>query len=179
VTRGWDRDPDPRLPTRPLVGRFAIADSVLDSISTLLPTYRGPDGDHEGIVFLLGYEMTNETVLVTAVAPNAEHGRGRVHVSRENVLAVSKLARSLGLGVLAQVHSHPAGWTEHSVGDDGMVLMRFEGMLSIVVPHYGRYGLRPLDGLGVHQWQHGGWVACERVSIREGIRVLPSWADLR
>jgi hypothetical protein len=179
VTRGWARDPGPRLPTRPLVGRFAITDSVLDGITALLPTYRGPDGDHEGIVFLLGYEMPTETVLVTVAAPNAEHARGRVHVSRENVLAVAKLARSLGLGVLAQVHSHPAGWTEHSVGDDGMVLMPFEGMLSIVVPHYGHHGLRPLDGLGVHQWQRGGWVACEPSSIRQGIRVLPSRADLR
>lgn len=175
----WWKRWEPRLPVRPLLGRFAITDAVVDAVADLLPTYRGSDGDHEGIVFLLGRELPDLTLFVGAAAPEATHTAGSVEAAPAAVLAVVDRARSLGLGLLAQVHSHPAGWSEHSEGDDGMVLMPFEGMLSIVVPHYGRHGLLPLDSLGVHQWQSGTWVACERKSVLRGLRVVPSRIDLR
>jgi hypothetical protein len=174
----WRRG-KPRLPTRPLIGRFAVTDAVLGAVSELLPTYRGPDGDHEGMVFLLGRELTDLTIFVAAAAPDATHTAGSVEASPAAVLAVVDRAHGLGLGLLAQVHSHPAGWSEHSEGDDTLVLMPFEGMLSIVVPHYGHDRLVPLDSLGVHQWQSGRWIACERESVHRGIQVIPTGIDLR
>jgi hypothetical protein len=60
-----------------------------------------------------------------------------------------------------------------------MVLMPFEGMLSIVAPRYGHFGLRPLDSLGVHQFQDGQWVVCARESVGESFHVLPTEIDLR
>lgn len=172
----WRR---PRLRTRPLRGRYAVPEAVLDASERLLPTFRGADGDHEGILFLLGTERPGETLYLGVAAPDAQHDPGRVHVSREGVLAVARAGRRLGLAVLGQIHTHPGSWTEHSQGDDSMVLMPFEGMLSIVVPHYGRFGLRPVDSLGIHQFQGGEWVLCERATVREGFRVLPTVVDLR
>jgi hypothetical protein len=174
----WRRS-GPRLPVRPLRGQFAVTDAALDAVSDLIPTYRGPDGDHEGIVFLLGRELPDLTVFLAAAAPDARHTAGSIEAGAAAVLAVVERARGLGLGLLAQVHSHPTGWSEHSVGDDEMVLMPFEGMLSIVVPHYGQHHLLPLDSLGVHQWQSGAWVACERESVRRGFRIIPARLDLR
>jgi hypothetical protein len=178
MNAGWRR-PQPRLSSRPMVGLFAISEPVIDAAERLLPTFRGIDGDHEGILFLLGVERPSETLFLSVAAPDAEHDPGRVHVSREAVLGVAKAGRRLGMAVLAQIHSHPGSWTEHSLGDDSMVLMPFEGMLSIVVPHYGQFGLRPIDSLGVHQFQGGQWVRCEIASIRGGIRVVPASIDLR
>jgi hypothetical protein len=175
----WRTRSEPRLPIRPLRGQFAITDAVVDAVADLLPTYRGPDGDHEGLVFLLGRELPDLTLFVAAAAPEASHTAGSVEAPPQAVLAVVDRACSLGLGLLAQVHSHPTEWSEHSEGDDKMVLMPFEGMLSIVVPHYGHHRLLPLDGLGVHQWQSGAWFACERGSIRRGIHVVPTGIDLR
>ena len=51
---------------------------------------------------------------------------------------VARRARSMHLGILAQVHSHPGADTRHSDGDDELVVMPFENMLSLVAPHYGR-----------------------------------------
>jgi proteasome lid subunit RPN8/RPN11 len=167
------------IPKGPIRGRFAVTDAAIVAAERLLPTFRGPDGDHEGIVFLLGFERPHETVFTGVVAPEAEHGRGRVFVSREGVLAASRAARAAGLAVLGQIHSHPESWAYHSSGDDTMVLMPFDDMLSLVVPHYARFGLRPLDGLGVHQFQDGRWVLCEPVSVRAALRILPSQIDLR
>jgi hypothetical protein len=168
-----------QLPTAPLRGRFQITGGAITALERLLPTYRGADGNHEGICFLCGYETSTVTLYTTTIAPDADHGYGHVRCAEEDIAAVTKVAREHGLGLLAQVHTHPGGSTGHSLGDDNMVFMPFEGMLSIVVPNYGHYGLRPLDSLGVHQYQDGRWVLCERASIRSNFTILPSARDLR
>jgi proteasome lid subunit RPN8/RPN11 len=169
----------PRLPVRPLCGSFLIAEAALRATERLLATYRGPDGDHEGLVFLCGRELGSTTLLTTAIAPDCEHEIGRVMCSLAEVQRVTERSHEAGLGVLAQVHSHPGAFSEHSRGDDHMVLMPFEGMLSVVVPHYARYGMRPLQNMGVHQHRDGRWVRVEPASVRTGIMLLPAALDLR
>lgn len=160
-------------------GAFAITAGAMAEAERLLPTFRGPDGDHEGIVYLLGYETEAETLFTTALAPDADHGPGHVICSPESISALQRQARAHGLAVLAQLHSHPAGQTGHSVGDDDLVLMPFEGMLSLVCAHYGRVGLRPLSSLGVHQYQDGRWRAIKASSVSRRFRILPDGIDLR
>jgi hypothetical protein len=169
----------PRLPVQPVRGRVLVTNAAVTATEQLLPTYRGPDGDHEGIVFWCGREMGDATVITTAIAPDAKHSVGRVMCDQDAIEQVSDAAHALGLGVLAQVHSHPGPWTEHSEGDDYMVLMPFEGMLSLVVPHYARHGLLPLHSLGVHQFQDGRWVLLEAASVRAQITLAPCYLDLR
>ena len=168
-----------KLPTGPLRGRFQITSGAVEALERLLPTYRGPDGPHEGISFLCGYETPATTLYLTAVAPEADHGRGHVRCSEEAIAAVTNAAREQGLGLLAQVHSHPTGAAGHSLGDDEMVFMPFEGMLSIVVPDYAHFGLRPLDSLGVHQYRDGHWVLCTSDSVRANFTIVPALRDLR
>jgi hypothetical protein len=160
-------------------GRYLLTDSALATAERLLPTYRGPDGDHEGIAFLTGFDAHGVTVFTGVVAPQADHRPRGVLCSRNQVLAASRAARHAGSSILAQLHSHPGAGTFHSEGDDSMVLMPFEGMLSVVAPWHARFGLRPLDSLGVHQYQEGRWVLCERQSVHEAFRILPTELDLR
>ena len=169
----------PRLPIRPLRGRHAINEDAINEAERLLPTYRGPDASHEGVLFFAGREFGDLTMYTTVIAPDADHGPGRVQCDERAVLEVAQQAHQLGLGVLAQLHSHPGAWTEHSVGDDDMVLMPYEGMLSLVAPYYGLHSLRPLHTLGVHQFQDSRWVACEPRSIRAQLVLVPSSVDLR
>jgi len=164
---------------RPLRGRFLLAAAVVAETERLLPTYRGPLGDHEGIVFWLGREFEDLALFTTAIAPQAETSPGRVNCTREQMAEAVEAARDLSLGLLAQVHSHPRDWIEHSVGDDEMVFMPYEGMLSIVVPWYGRNPMWPLANLGVHQYQDGGWVRAEPASVTRQITIVPAKVDLR
>lgn len=168
-----------KLPTGGLRGRFTIAEAALDAAERLLPTFRGPDGDHEGMIFLLGRELDDLTIYTSTLAPNADHGEGHVVCAPEDISAAQRGARAAGLGLLAQLHSHPRAGTQHSEGDDDLVLMPFEGMLSIVAPWYGRTGLRPLHGLGVHQYQDGRWVLMTPGSVREKFTIAPQAIDLR
>jgi hypothetical protein len=165
------------MPSAALRGRYSITSDAIREAESLLPTFRGPDGDHEGMLLMLGVEQRDRTIFVSVAAPVCEHGRGFVRAGPEAVAAVTRVARSFGLSVLGQIHGHPTDWTDHSEGDDKLVLMPFEGMLSIVVPYYGRFGLRPLDSLGVHQHQDGRWTVV--TGVRDGLRIVPGGIDQR
>jgi hypothetical protein len=177
--RGYGLRPLRPLSTAPLRNRFLFSEGAIAAAERLLPSYRGPDGDHEGIVFLLGRELGELTFFTSALAPRAEHSRGRVLCEAEAISAAQSAAREAELGLLAQVHTHPGELTEHSEGDDELVLMPFEGMLSLVVPHYGRFGMRPLSNMGVHQYQLGRWVSVSAESAQEGLIVVREEVDLR
>lgn len=147
------------LPCLPARGRLVIAAHVLAATSTILTSFRGDDGDHEGIAFWLGRVVDGDTYVLGAIRPEAEHTCGSVVAPETAVGVVSSRARAMRLGVVAQVHSHPGAETWHSDGDDELVLMPFEGMYSLVVGEYGRGSLVAGEGLGIHQFQEGRWVA--------------------
>jgi proteasome lid subunit RPN8/RPN11 len=117
------------------------------------------------------------TLFTSVLAPECDHGPGFVRASPAQIAAAARAARSRELALLGQIHSHPGAWCEHSEGDDTLVLMPYENMISIVVPHYARYGLRPLANQGVHQFQAGRWTLITRGA--DGIRVVPPALDLR
>lgn len=166
-----------RLETTTLHGTFFVSQEVLIATAHSLQTFRDAEGDHEGIVFWGGRESDVGTLIFTAVIPVAEHSSGRVFVTEERVLHTIHSLREMNLGLLAQIHSHPGQDARHSCGDDQMVLAPYEGMLSIVVPHYARYGLHPLSSCGVHQFQDGTWKLCNRGFER--MHVIPASMDMR
>jgi proteasome lid subunit RPN8/RPN11 len=87
--------------------------------------------------------------------------------------AAADTARSFGLGIVAQVHSHPGSDTRHSDGDDRLVFMPFEGMFSLVVGQYGDGDIDPRGGAGLHQFQDGRWVRISRGLVRAFV-IAPS-----
>ena len=117
------------------------------------------DGGHEGMAFWAGYEAGDATVILQAIVPNAAHSNQKIMASAAAVGDAARAARHHGLGILCQVHWHPGDDARHSDGDDELVLLPFEGMLSIVVPNFGLQ----FDGLDIaciHQFQSGRWVLC-------------------
>jgi proteasome lid subunit RPN8/RPN11 len=124
------------LPTGPATGRLLVTDAV---VTPTLAALQASSGDHRRKEGLVPWP-------------------GRVHLDERAVGATARAARAHGLGVVAQVHSHPGHDTRHSDGDDQLILMPFEGMFSLVVADYGRGSLRPEEGAGLHQHQAGRWV---------------------
>ena len=111
-------------------------------------------------MFWGGLEKSDETQYRDAASPACDHGWGWVQANESQVFSVVKRFRRKGFGLLAQVHSHPGPGNLHSFGDDSRIFMPFDGMLSIVVPNYGRGGLLPLSRCGVHQFRAGAWIRC-------------------
>jgi proteasome lid subunit RPN8/RPN11 len=159
------------LPKGKLNGRHFVSQTVFRSTQDALADFRIAgldDGGHEGIVFWAGRETANETHYSLAIVPEAEHTAGSVFVSREAFADAANIARSNGLGILAQVHSHPGSDTRHSDGDDRLIILPFEGMLSLVAPSYGAE-LNTISDFGVHQFQNTRWVLCSPASVKSNL----------
>lgn len=169
------------LPGGELRGLFLVAEPALAATRDALVSFALEgigDGGHEGIVYWAGREMSGCTIFVQVIVPVADHSRGSVMVSREEIGRAQRAARANRLGVLCQVHSHPGADARHSDGDDELVLLPFEGMLSIVAPQFG-IDIRRISDLCIHQHQAGRWVLCSHDSVERQLVVVPTVQDLR
>lgn len=171
------------LPRGPLRGRAVVAADVIAASEAALRSFHG-DGEsdvdpHEGLLFWAGRRVEELTYVLTALIPSSRHRPFGVATDEAAMGEVSRTARSLGLGIVGQVHSHPGKDVRHSDGDDDLAFLPFEGTLSVVVPSYGRRGMSPLEALGVHQFQDGRFVRIEERSIEGAMVVAPSSVDLR
>ncbi len=169
------------LPTGDLRGRFLITKRLIRDTRRALVSFAIAglyDGGHEGMTFWAGREVEGAAVLLQVIVPNADHSSGRVLASRDAVGRAAREARSSGLGILCQVHSHP-GWDgRHSDGDDALILLPFEGMLSIVVPYFGAM-FDSISRCCVHQFQARQWVLCSSESVERNFTIIPPVVDLR
>jgi len=136
------------------------------------------DGGHEGIVFWAGLQAKELTAFSTVIVPEADHSYGRVHVTEAAYGRAVQAAKNAGLALLAQAHSHPGSDTRHSDGDDTLVILPYEGMLSVVVPRFG-VGWTGIATAAVHQFQDGRWVLCNPASVRRRFRVSEAFLDAR
>jgi len=130
------------------------------------------------MAFWAGRQSGDDTLLVQAIVPRAEHTHGSVLANRNAVSQAARTARSQGLGLLGQVHSHPGTDARHSDGDDHLVLLPFENMISVVTPQLG-LRFRALADVCVHQFQDGRWVLCSVESVASRMILIPSAVDLR
>ena len=67
---------------------------------------------------------------------------------------------------IGQVHSHPSSWVGHSHTDDEEAAFKINGLLSLVVPNYGRLGLLPLTICGVHRFIDGTFSRLNNIYIQ-------------
>ncbi len=161
------RSPLPRSASR---GRLIVADQVLAPTSTAMQRSRGPDSRHEGLVLWLGRTVGASTLVLAMIEPDADHGPQHVLCDERAVGDAARTAHAVGLGVVAQVHSHPGADTRHSDGDDSLILMPFENMFSLVAARYGESSLLP-PAAGLHQYQDGHWVQvanCDAMIVTPG-----------
>lgn len=146
------------LPVAENRGRLIVAGPVAEETLQALRRFRGAHGRHEGLVYWAGRRVESDTLVLSALVPVCDHRPQYVMADEREIGRLSRLARSFGMTIAAQVHSHPGSDTRHSDGDDRLVLMPHEGMFSLVIARYGDGGVRLAEGAGLHQYQDGGWV---------------------
>ena len=161
------------LPKGRLHGRFLTTPDLVDQTRHALSTFfeaGRADGGHEGICFWAGREGVHATTLSEVIVPVARHGPLGVFVSAVDFADAASEAHAMGLGILAQIHSHPGWDTRHSDGDDDLIIMPFENMLSLVAPFFGRT-VRSICDFSVHQFQNHRWVLCSKESVVANFRL--------
>ncbi len=146
-----------------------ISRPLLEKTTSLLRTFRDRTGQHEGIVYWAGVEMPAQWWILSCIRPEAETTQGSYRTSALSNSRAILAANQHGLHLLAQIHSHPGHWVDHSDGDHAGAFMPFEGFLSIVVPLYATQGMIPLASCGVHRFEHGEF---RRLSDKEVDRLF-------
>lgn len=117
-------------------------------------------------------------VVTTVVNPVQRVSRGYFEVPHEGTRAMGEALVHHGLVNLAQVHTHPGRWVDHSEWDDDHAYSTREGALSLVWPCYGRE-LRPSEEWGVHERRGGAWVRLDSAAVVGRIIVVPGALNLR
>ena len=80
---------------------------------------------------------------------------GNYHIPSASISAVSAATRAAGWVCLAQIHSHPGSFVEHSRYDDEHASS--QRILSVVIPKYGRWREPWPQRVGIHEYQNGYW----------------------
>lgn len=140
---------------------------------------RQPPHDRERVAYLDGPRPEAGLAVVTTVTlPAADERAGNFYVSAQEMSRAGKHLRRMGLMRLAQIHSHPGGWTGHSPYDDEMAFSQRDGAISIVVPSFA--GCAPgLADCGVHVRLAHGWHELNPDEKSDLVQIVPSLVDLR
>ena len=158
-----------RLPvvfiTAELAQRSAM---LLDSFAQQRPS--------EGVVYWFGLEHPETAIVTTLVVPDADTTGGGIRTSAGANAQAIELTVGTPLVYIGQVHSHPGAHVWHSPTDDADTFARCDGVISVVLPWFGRYGLH-LDHCGVHRHIDGRFRRIERVD--DHFRIIPGFADFR
>lgn len=107
----------------------------------------------EKVVYWAGVKRPDVCTALTVIRPDARLTRGSFRTTPEANAQVIAFLSDRGLAIVAQVHTHPGAWVDHSGGDDEDAFMPTENHISIVVPSYCRGGMLPIERCGVHRYE--------------------------
>jgi hypothetical protein len=154
-----------------------ISDTLLVRTADLLASFAKPDRS-EGIVYWFGFSHELRSVVTTLIVPNAESNGGCISTSsRANAEAVMSVFGT-PLVLIGQAHSHPGMEVGHSDVDDRQTFPRFEGAISVVVPHFAKKGIQ-LEACGVHRFIEGKYRVLKEKDVSDHLVVVPGERDFR
>jgi hypothetical protein len=155
---------------------FAIAEAVLATSERMLrsPRWKG----RESIVYWAGVKRADVWIATTVIKPKAATTFGSFTTSSAANGRVIEFLEEAGLALLGQVHTHPGQFVDHSAGDDDDAFMPKENSLSLVVPNFGRDGMRPLTLCGVHRYESGRFRRLDADEIAVDICIVPLSCNL-
>jgi hypothetical protein len=122
-------------------------------------------------MFFYGDRNSNGDTLVRAVVvPRQENHWGNYHVSADAMGEVALATNDTDWVNIAQLHTHPGAWVDHSPYDDRVA--NSVRAISVVIPGYGRDASSWPSFLGVHEWQEGYWHRLDSAASAKRMKVV-------
>ena len=158
--------------------QLKIPSKAIEHTIRVLREYQAIEDGHEGFVYWCGVRAPGIATVCLVIAPKLASEFAGVHVSAASNARVIEMMSRNAMVELAQVHSHPKDWVDHSSGDDRLAPFKVEGLLSIVVPNFGIDGMTPLRTCGFHLFERGGFRRCSNYWIRRHVAIRTGDAGL-
>jgi proteasome lid subunit RPN8/RPN11 len=159
------------------VSKVFLCESVVRESERVLRASH--DNPTELVAYWFGHNAGSEWVVTTCVVPAADARRGGFSTSRAANAEVVLYAADHRLCLLAQIHTHPGSFVDHSDIDIERAFMPFENYLSIVVPHYCWQGILPLSQCGVHRFEQGRFNRLGARDTTELFQMIPTVKNFR
>lgn len=130
----------------------------------------------EQVAFLEGIKTPDCSVVLAFVVPDSILKPGNYSIPVDSVLKCAQFMRTHKLMRVAQLHTHPSTFVDHSPYDDENAYSHRDGAFSLVIPDYGRRGFN-IDEIGFHVCTAGVW---ERVYPPDfELRLVPTMRNFR
>lgn len=172
----FDWTPRPRIHPKDEM-RYRIPASLLHETIQVLRDYGNRTPPCEGICFWAGTGSNSLIEARALIATKADAHPRRISVDHKDRFKAIRFMNSVGLVQIAQVHSHPGDWIDHSIGDDLGATGRVNGALSVVIPSYGAQGVESLAETGIHIFDGSKFHRFTDAYIHQHFEVIPD-ADL-
>lgn len=125
-------------------------------------------------MYWAGVKHEDVWLVTTVIKPRAVTTPGSFKTSAADNARVVEFLSQAGLSLLGQVHTHGGSHVGHSAGDDADAFMPKENSMSVVVPFFGRQGMRALDRCGVHRYESGRFRRLTRAEIDAEVCIVPT-----
>jgi|GEM_PF-1248564 len=142
---------------------YKVDKAVINFTVKILQEYGKLTHKAEGVVYWAGKVRRDEFIISAAFAPAVTASRYGFLTDHYSNGLFAEFICDNELVYIAQVHSHPGIWVDHSGIDDRETAFRSEGLLSLVVPTYGNDGMFPFKRCGIHRYHNSNF---DRLSDR-------------
>ncbi len=151
--------------------QYVVTKDVIDYTVKILREYGSRKYKAEGLVYWAGEVQDDVIIINAAVAPQTDSSRYGIETTNESNARFVEFICGHGFEYIAQVHSHPGTWVDHSGVDNEETAFRSEGLVSIVVPSFGKNGMLPLTNCGIHRFTKGKFIRLHAKYIKTHFRV--------
>lgn len=161
---------------------YVVPGKAVHDTERVLRAYGSEPYPREGFAYWGGSRTKSGFEVKSVIAPRLDANFAGVRISAESNSRVVQALCEYSIVELAQVHSHPGGWVDHSRGDDLMAPFKVEGLVSIVVPDFCRRGMLPIEICGVHRFEGGRFVRLSSGHVKRSFiisRKSSAFYDLR
>ncbi|MDA4110950.1 MAG: hypothetical protein OK439_00315 [Thaumarchaeota archaeon] len=118
----------------------------------------------------------DKNVVTSGLVPFQDTHRGTegnyVHVSGDELRRIAFANYERDERSVAQVHSHPGKNTTISSLDRRWAVADHQGALSIIVPDYGKNGMRDLFGLSIYEKEGSNWRLWNKRETKRRFRMV-------
>jgi hypothetical protein len=137
---------------------YFIPNNIINLTEKYLKEYSKIQDGNEGLVYWAGIKKESQYIIRMVIIPKLITESQRVIVTPKANLELIRTLSNYSYTHLAQVHSHPGNWVDHSIGDDIYAAFKYRGLISIVVPNYCKDGMLPLINNGIHRHEKNSFI---------------------
>lgn len=123
----------------------------------------------ESGAFLLGFPGSTEItdfVCYDDLDPSC-YDTGIIVFHTSGYVPLWEYCEAQSLTVIADVHTHPLGWTGQSRDDKAHPMIVQAGHISLIVPRYAQANTKSMRGVGFHEYLGDlQWKTCSKISSK-------------